>query len=200
MVAGLKLHTAPTVEPLSVLELLDHLRLPSGGSEDAMLARWLTSARTLVEQATGRALITQTWEYVLDAWPPGRVIELPLPPLVSVTSITTYTPSNVPTTMSSADYLVDIWNQPGRVALNDGASWPSDLRRVAGIVIRYQCGYGAAGSAVPTPLRDAILSTVAARWRWRGDDDPIQLEALPPGVLAALQAGGYVVMRQDRFA
>lgn len=200
MVGGLKLITAPTVEPLSILDLRDHLRLPSGGSEDAMLARWLTSARTLVEQATGRALITQTWEYVLDRWPAGGVLEVPLPPLVSVTSITTYTSRHVAATMPTADYWVDSWNQPGRVALNDGAAWPTDLRAIAGIVIRYQCGYGASGDAVPTPLRDAILATVAARWRWRGDDDPIQLEALPPGVLAALQAGGYVVMRQDRFA
>ena len=180
--------TAPTVEPVTIADLVDHLRLPSGSQEHAQLQRWAVSARELVELYAGRALITQTWELALDVWPASGVVTLPMPPLISVSSITTYSDAQVGTVLSPSAYYVDTWAEPARLTLATGSGLPAGLRSLAGIVIRYQCGYGTNAADVPAGLRDAILAAVAYRWRYRGDDDPRLggTETLPPQVEQAL--------------
>lgn len=172
---ALKLITAPTLEPVSVDEAQGYCRLPLG-EEDALFARWIRGAREQVERYTGRALLTQTWELVLDAFPSGA-IEIPFPPLQSITSITTYTPANVSSVVLSATYQVDTWSEPGRVVLVSGSSWPTDLRTTASIVVRFAAGYGATPDTVPAPIAEAVLALVAQRARFRGDD----LEGGPQG-------------------
>jgi uncharacterized phiE125 gp8 family phage protein len=199
---AVKLSTAPTLEPVTVSEAQVYCRLPVG-EEDELFARWIRGAREQVELYLGRALLTQTWDYILDGWPtdwPGpavagqtSVVELPYPPLQSVTSITTYNPLNVSAVFSSASYLVDSWSEPGRVALNSGYSWPVDLRLTAGIVIRFVAGYGSTAASVPAAIQDAILALVAQRARFRGDDEQ-EPSDWPPSVLTRL-APYRVIMR-----
>ena len=52
---------------------------------DDLLRRLRKAARQYAESVTWRVLIQQTWDVFFDAWPAGDAIELPKPPLRSVT-------------------------------------------------------------------------------------------------------------------
>lgn len=154
--AGLVLVTPPAEEPLTLGEAKDHLRVTST-DEDSLIGRLIVVARQAVERRLGRALITQTLDYTLDAFPTGDVIELPRPPLRSVTSVKHTPDGGVETTFASASYLVDTTGNPGRIVLAVNQSWPSDLLQAAnGVVIRFVAGYGAAPTDVPEPIRQAL--------------------------------------------
>lgn len=151
--------TGPAVEPVSVEEARDHLRLDSL-EEAGWLRRTIAAARRHVEVFTGRALITQTLEVARDTWP-GRVVMLPRPPLQAVTWIKYYDETGVETTVSAANYVADTRPTPGRVVLKLGVEWPgTGLREANGFVVRYTAGYGAGGEDVPAEIRSAILMLV----------------------------------------
>lgn len=164
----MKLYSAPATEPVSVAEAKTHCRVDTS-ADDTYIGGLITTAREHVEELLGRALITQTWDMVLDAFPSVSEIKLPRPPLVSVTSITYTNSSNVASTFAAANYYVDTYAEPGRVKLMDGKSWPADtLRTLSGVVIRYQAGYGAA-AAVPGWAKQAILLLVGDLYENRED-------------------------------
>jgi len=208
---SLVLKTAPTVEPLSLLEVKDHLRLdPDDNIEDALLNAFITAARQDCEAFQGRAYITQTWELWLDAFPGEAFIRLDKPPLQSRTitagafvvgkeyrilSIGTtdftligaasntvgvhftatgvgsgtgtatdgpfikyYDTDDTEATFAASNYFVDTKSEPGRVALNYSAAWPSTtLRPVNGVCVIFVAGYGDAAANVPQYIKSAIL-------------------------------------------
>lgn len=154
------LATPPAKEPLELKEAMTHLRVD--GLEEAALVRGLIqAAREYAETFTGRALITQTWDLWMDCWPRGVVLELPRPPLQSVTWIKYFDAEGQEHTVDSAVYLVDTANRPGRVRLRSGQSWPSTtLREMAGVNIRFVAGYGDDPADVPQMIRQAMLLMV----------------------------------------
>jgi len=64
------------------------IRLAATTYEDNLLNDIITSAREHVEDITRRALLTQIWEYYLDAWPKENFIKLPFGNLQSNTKAT----------------------------------------------------------------------------------------------------------------
>lgn len=156
---GLKLATAPAVEPLTYAEVKAFLRLPDDTDQNYVTAL-IVAARQKVEKDTGLGLITQAWDLSFDAFP-GDAIYVPTEPLISVTSIKTTSISGVESTVSATNYQVDTLSSPPRIVLSDTGTWPSDIRRVAGIVIRLSVGYGAASTAVPSALIRAMEQLVA---------------------------------------
>jgi uncharacterized phiE125 gp8 family phage protein len=153
---SLKLITAPAENPVDSATVKAHLRV-IGSSEDSLIAIYTSAATSALDGPTGllgRALVTQTWEYVLDSFP-SEWIELPLPPLQSVTSIKYIDTAGVEQTLSSARYTVDSASDPGGVVV-DADGWPETYDTANAVVIRFVCGYGAA-SAVPAPLKSAVL-------------------------------------------
>jgi len=148
---------APAAEPVNLDEAKAHLRVDVT-DDDVLISRLIQAAREYVEEATGRALINQTWRLSLDDWPEGDYIELPRPPLSSVTSVV-YTDSDATAhTFSTSYYDVDTDSEPGRVVLEYGDDWPSaTLATMNPIVITYIAGYGATSASVPEHLRQAIL-------------------------------------------
>jgi uncharacterized phiE125 gp8 family phage protein len=157
--------TGPTEEPLSIAEVMAHLRLDTT-DDAALLEQLITTARLRVEADTGRALITQTWEAWWDSAPPGTTLDLPAPPLISVSSVTSYNDAGTPAVLAATNYLVDVISQPGRLVLTTAGAWPTDLRSVNAFVVRYVAGYGAA-AAVPAPLRQAMLLLIASLYEHR---------------------------------
>jgi len=152
----IKLITAPTEYPLSVAEIKDALSVYDA-TQNTLVERALKAAVNISETFTNRRFVTQTWEYYLDSWPDSRDIEIPLPPLVSITSIKYTLDDAVQYTMPAGDYAVDPLSEPGIVRLKRTASWPSGtLSEVNPIVIRFVCGFGAAAS-VPDEIKQAII-------------------------------------------
>ena len=80
----LKLKTAPAVEPVTLTEAKNQLRV-DGAEDNALITALIKTARILIEKDARRALITQIWQMYLDKADPE--IEIPKPPLQSVESI-----------------------------------------------------------------------------------------------------------------
>lgn len=184
---ALVLVTAPTVEPLDLAtQVKPHLRVDIA-DDDTLIAGYLTAARVHVEQAVcRRALITQTFDLYLDGWPKGDFLQLPRPPLQSVTGVY-YTPDGgSEQTFASSNYVVDTASEPGRVVLASSASWPGGtLKPANGVRVRFVAGYGAAGTAVPGPIKSAILLMVGDLYENREDTiiaSGITIGKLPRGV------------------
>ena len=86
--------SGPAAEPLTTAEAKAHLRVETDfTADDTLIDAMVTSARTYVEQYTGRQLITATWVLRMDAFP--AVIEVPRPNLLTVTSVVYQNGSNV---------------------------------------------------------------------------------------------------------
>lgn len=153
---ALKIHAAPAAEPVATAEAKSHLRVDIT-ADDTLIDAYVKAGREWVENFCNRALITQTWKYYLDEFPAEDHIDIPLPPLQSITSITYTDINGTVATMSASDYIADTASEPGRVVLGYGKSWPSDsLYPSNPICITFVAGYGAAGAAVPESLRTAI--------------------------------------------
>lgn len=168
----LSLVTAPTTDPLDLETVKKQCRMEGLGDEDAFFTSQLIPAvRDHAELATGRALLTQTWDLKLDAFPLEGWIEIPKPPLISVTSVTYVDTGGVTQTFASSNYLVDAPVGPrcrrGRVALASGQAWPTTQSRVNAVTVRFVAGYGASRTALPPLLVAALLMDVATRFEHR---------------------------------
>lgn len=135
---------------------VDIIKKGATSVEDTLLTRLITAARKYCENFQNRAYITQTWYLWLDKWP--EYLEIPSPPLISVTSIKYYDTANTEATVTASDYYVDTNSEPGEIHLAYGKSWPSaTLREKNGICVEFICGYGAASTSVPATVIQAIL-------------------------------------------
>jgi uncharacterized phiE125 gp8 family phage protein len=160
----LALVTAPTIEPVDLLGLKLHLRVDGDETaEDEYLEGILQAARQHVEEITRRALLTQTWDYSLDAWPSAKAIVLPFGNLQSVTSVTWKDDAGTETTLTlTTDYLVETNGDAcGRVVLPYAETWPSGTLYPSNpITIRFVCGWTTA-ALVPAPIRAAVKMVCA---------------------------------------
>ena len=144
----------PSAEPVTRVEAKLHLRIDHT-DEDATIDDLIRVARDLVEHDTGRALITQTWVLRLDAFP--DTIELPRPPLQSVTSVEYVdTAGDTQTLTADTDYTVDKYPCLGRIVPAYAQSWPTTRDVVNAVVVTYVAGYGDNARDVPQPLQQAM--------------------------------------------
>jgi uncharacterized phiE125 gp8 family phage protein len=145
----------PTVEPVSLVEAKLWTKA-EGTAEDALLTSLIVAAREVCEWKKGYAFFEQTLRVSFCGWPCGRRwIELPRStPLRSIEDFT-YTDSEGPHDVDSADYALDTVSIPGRIVFVDGYSWPTiDLYAPNPIVIDYKVG--AAVSSPPDPFPESI--------------------------------------------
>jgi uncharacterized phiE125 gp8 family phage protein len=160
--------TAPPVEPVSLEQAKAQVRRGDATFDDDTLTRLIKAAREKVEEDTGRALITQTHDLVMDAPPCGGLLFLPKPPLQSVTSVTTYDADDAATVLAGSSYIVNAAATPGRLTVKSTVSWPTHtLRDAKGLIVQFVCGYGAAGEDVPEPLRQAMLLLIGGFFEHR---------------------------------
>lgn len=179
----LELVTPPAAEPVTLSDAKLHLKVDTT-DDDALITALITAARARAEWHTGRAFISQSWILWLDCWPGARgddglppalsatppvPVSVPLPPLQSVASITTYAMDDSATVMSTSRYQVDTASNPARVALKAGVTPPVNLRSMNAIAIAFTAGYGDAASDVPDAIKRAILMIVADLYANRGD-------------------------------
>ena len=154
--------TDASAEPILWAEAQLYLRLDSA-DEQTTVEAFISAARQVVEEQLGRQLITATWELCLDNFPSdSSPIELPRPPLASISSITYLDENAVSQTLAAADYQADLKSNPGRLLPAADEIWPAtQYDQMNTVTITYTSGYGAAGSSVPRPIRQAILLLVS---------------------------------------
>lgn len=182
--AGLKLITPPDAEPVTKTEVETQLRL-TAGSEDTYLDTLIAAAREDCESFQNRAYITQTWELTLDGWP-DFPLKVPMPQLISVTSIKYYDTEDVEVTWASSNYFMDADSEPGRIGLAYNVTLPTTtLRPINGVKIRYVAGYGAAAN-VPQATKQAILLLIGHYYENREATSEKKMEELPMAVSSLL--------------
>lgn len=157
---SLVLATGPTAEPVTLAEAKAHCRVDLS-DDDTLIGSLITAARTHVENTTRRALVQQTWDLYLSCL---NSVEIPLPPLQSVTHVKYYDSDNSQQTLSTDVYEVDTYSQPGGVALAYGETWPSTYKRLDAVNIRFVAGYQDSGASpvdladnIPQPIKHAML-------------------------------------------
>ncbi len=153
IISRVRVVTEPEVEPVTLAEAKLWCRVDDDDtSQDAMLLLLIKAVRERAEELTGRAFAQRTLELRLDAFPDG-VIELPFPPLQSVTSISHIDSSGaLQTSGSPTDFQEDLTSEPGRVAPLTGTAWPSTQEVLNAVRVRYVAGY-ATVNAIPKLAR-----------------------------------------------
>lgn len=165
--------TSPAKEAVTVVDLRAHLRVTSD-DEDGLLKGLIDAATEMVEDWTGRAIMTQTWEYYLDAFPRDSCITLPYGNLqdVPLTQFVKWKDSDgVETTLVvTTDYLWETnGDQHGRVVLPYSRTWPTGTFYPSNpVTIRFVCGWTVATS-VPLRIRQAIMMVAADLYENRGE-------------------------------
>lgn len=171
----------PPVEG-SPAEEITALSLTPAQADDAQLAALVTAAREMAEAITRRALLTQTWDLFLDEFPAAE-IEVPLPRLQSVTSITYTDAAGVSQTLAAGAYQVDTASEPARLLPAYGTSWPCTRAVPNAVAVRYVAGYGDTPADVPQPIRQAVLLLVSGLY-----EAAVPEEALKNSTVHALLA------------
>jgi uncharacterized phiE125 gp8 family phage protein len=171
-----RLITAPATEPLTLAEAKLHLRVDAT-DEDTMITSLISVARHECENRTGRALITQTWEVTLDCFEDS--MELPHPPLQTVSSVKYLDEDEVEQTLGTTVYRVDGYAEPARVTRTYGETWPDvALDYPNAVRIRYVAGYGDDATDVPPPLKQWMLLHIG-HWYANREASAKDLRTLP---------------------
>jgi uncharacterized phiE125 gp8 family phage protein len=185
ILGALKIATAPATEPVSLDEAKLHLRVDIS-DDDNLITSYIVTARRRAEKIAGRAFVTQAWDYVLDAFPRSSILEIPKPPLQTISSIKYYDGDGTDYVFDSANYYVDGYSEPGRLVLKSSVTWPSiSLREANGVIVRFIAGYGDA-SDVPEEFKQAIYLLVAHFYENREAVSDARLLPTPDGVMALL--------------
>lgn len=193
---------APTVEPLSLTDAKLHCRVDIT-HDDSLISAYITSARRLIEAYCLNALMTQHFTVTYDycdtsegLWVEKQVIRLPMQPIISLTTITTYDSDNNATVFDSSNYRLS----GNRIVLNDNCYWPSNLRSTDCLQIDFVAGYGATADSVPLDIVQAMKLLVAQWYENReAISDPVVIKdkaggALSYAVTALLSAYRTIVL------
>ncbi len=166
--------TGPAVEPVTRDEAKAWSRIDTD-YDDLVVDSLIKRAREHCEAITQRQFITATYALVMDGFPTwfrpdvyrvterreGTDILLPAPPLVSVQSITYLDGTGATQTVAAADYVVSTYDDPGRIALASGKTWPLTLDQINAVTVAYTAGYGDTAASVPESIKLAMLLLVS---------------------------------------
>jgi len=169
--------TSSTDSPaISTADMKTFLRVDTT-DDDAVIASYISAATEAIKQYLRVALLTETFVFKADGFEfsdaddrllalgagmhtasrpyllgGGETLDIPFPPLQSVTSIVTYDRGNNSSTYAASNYELDL--QSGRIYLNEGSVWPSELRAQDAVEVTYVAGYGS--GSIPQPILQAI--------------------------------------------
>jgi uncharacterized phiE125 gp8 family phage protein len=143
------------------------------------------------EHETGRALMRQTWERRLDAFPDAEIM-LGKPPVSSIVSVTYIDPIGGAQTVPSINYALDDSTDGGSgwVLPAPGYCWPASAQGGNVVRVRFQTG-AATAAEVPESIRAWILLHVGGLYRNR--------EAFAAGVSIAPLPNRFVDSLLDQW-
>jgi uncharacterized phiE125 gp8 family phage protein len=167
----LSLVTPPTSEPIDLALARQQCRVDLNDDDD-LISSYIVAARQLVEEITGRQLITATWDLILDGF--SCCIDLPKPPLQSVVSVKYVDTAGVTQTVPTSGYkvigAVGLEVNPAaplaRIEQAYATYWPITRRESGNVTVRFTAGYGDA-TKVPMAIVQAQLLLIAHWYRNR---------------------------------
>lgn len=194
---SLTVATAPAIEPVTLAEAKEHLRVDIDDDNDYIEAL-IVAARQYAEEYLDRALVSQQLTMRMDTFP--YEFELPRPPMATSGTLTatsvTYSldpgsaSTAVPTTatLSTTQYRVDRDDTPGRIRTVYNGTWPSHLTDPNSISVTWWAGYGPATSDIPQAIRSAMLMIIGHLYERRLAADSMASNEVPFGVKALLDS------------
>jgi uncharacterized phiE125 gp8 family phage protein len=173
---ALKRITAATALAVSLIEAKEHLRVTASDDDDLINAL-ITAATETAEQMTGRAIMPQTWELALDAFPDA--FELTRLPVASVTSLKYTNSAGVLTTLAAEAYTLNAADDfgPATVSPAYATSWPTARAQANAVALRFVAGYPTAAD-VPEAIKAWIKLQVGAMYENRESEATSQTHAL----------------------
>lgn len=188
--------TAPGLEPVTLADMRNYLRLDSDiTQDDTLVSLLIATARRYAESWCTRSFITQQWRLVLDSFPgpaqtgvpwgrpygiPAHAILLERAPVQSVDSITYTAMDGTETVMPATDWVVDLSGPLARVTPRFGKIWPVPLPQIGAVKVAYTAGYGATPDTVPEGIRQWIMLRVATIYENREEVAVLQRGSLAP--------------------
>ena len=147
-----RLTTPPIVEPVTLQQTKDHLRVDDD-MEDALISELIKTAREHCEVFTNRPLITQSWTYYGECF--YGDIELK-PNLQSVESVKYIDNNGIQQEVDVNGYMYDRVAVIGMIFSSYNMPWPYARNIKNSIEIEFICGYGLADD-VPSSIKSAML-------------------------------------------
>jgi uncharacterized phiE125 gp8 family phage protein len=170
----LRLVTPPTDRAVSLNEARRHLRIEDTDQDDLIVAYIEAAEQSL--SYIGRALKPAT--YALDIYGIGRRhIELPMPPIRAISSVSTVGSAGTLAVLDSSAYTV-IPYIGGKIVIDFGSSPPAFTSGSIWATIQYTAGY----DVVPSALRAAILLIVSTLYENHSGASPVPMTKLPYGI------------------
>ena len=220
MSVQLRLITPPVVEPVTLADCKAFMALDVGFTQDdPVITALIMAARQYAESYCNRAFYNQTWQLTKDWFPffigdntlpssdkgegywtwsyywNGVMFRIPMPSLVSVTSITYLDPSGTKQTVTPTSYFADTQSEPGRIVPAAGSYWPWAASYFpGGVQIVYVAGSYGDGVVVdtcPQTIKTAIKLLVG---HWYANR-----EATTAGPLASNPMGVNVLLDTVKF-
>jgi hypothetical protein len=142
--------TPATIEPITLDEVKQKLRLVGNNDFDTELTRMIIVAREMCENITGRDLINKTYK--------GSKLK-------SISSVKYYF-NNVLTTLSPSSYYFTNSTDYAKLVFTENFTVDN---RLQAIEIEFVAGYGTTVNTIPTSLKEAMLSFIDWLFNNSGD-------------------------------
>jgi uncharacterized phiE125 gp8 family phage protein len=149
-------------EPVSLFNIEQSSRIDfhdDDGEQFHIECVLIPAAREYAEKIQNVALVRQTWLLNLDAFPCGRIIEIPLRPVASVTSISYVDADGIEQTLNPSAYTVDTKSFRPRIELKASESWPTTEDCVNAVSILFEGGY--IREEIPMRTKQAMILLVS---------------------------------------
>lgn len=155
--------TPAAIEPITLDEVKQKLRLVGNNDFDTELTRMIVVAREMCENITGRDLINKTYKGFLDYY--CNQVEFRKSKLQSISSVKYYF-NNVLTTLSPTSYYFTNSTDYAKLVFTENFTVDN---RLQAIEIEFVAGYGATVNTIPTALKEAMLSFIDWLFNNSGD-------------------------------
>jgi len=157
-----RLLTPPAQLPVTLEEVKEHLRIDDT-DHDSLITTFINAAVADVENMTGRALITQTWDLLFDSWGEIKLSVLPFGNLQSITSIKYYGEDDTEQLVSTDNYIVaNVGTDFGRIWFDDDSDFDYPvLGQATKIIVTGVFGYGDTDADIPAIIKTSIKLIVS---------------------------------------
>lgn len=189
---GLQIVTDVTVEPITLLEAKNYLRVDMD-NDDSFISGLISAAREACEVFCGRSFAVISYVQTLDSfpyytdtvisqnsyppsyaslpqysttmWNYSQMIKLFYPPLIRVDRIEYIAADGTMQTLEpDTDFVVDNINEPARIFPIPGSTWPPVFYTPNSVKIFFTCGYD--GSVQPACPKRAITAMYQLLSNW----------------------------------
>lgn len=156
----------PSVEPVGLDDLKAQMRFEeTEPAEDDLINALIKTARRRAESFLHHRLITQTVALKMTGF--QRLIEIPVWPVQSISSIAYTATDGSSTVLDSSKYQLVESRRPRIIAPAYGEAWPATRSDWDSVTVTLVVGYGSARSDVPEDIVHAIKLMAADMFEHR---------------------------------